>query len=192
MGILTREQIDGMGFFNVGENVRLSDKASYYNCANISIGNNSRIDDFCVIAAGEGGIQIGCFVHVAVFCSLMGRGKIFLDDFSGLSARVSVYSSSDDYTGLAMTNPTIPEQFTNVKHANVYIERHVIVGAGSVLLPGINIAQGTAIGALSLVTKSCEEFSVYTGNPAKRITRRKRGMLDLEKKFLASQAFDSH
>ncbi|HQQ62999.1 MAG TPA: acyltransferase [Pseudomonadales bacterium] len=192
MGILTREQIDGMGFFSVGENVRLSDRASYYNCANISIGNNSRIDDFCVIAAGEGGIQIGCFVHIAVFCSLIGRGKIVLDDFSGLSARVSVYSSSDDYTGLAMTNPTIPEQFTNVKHANVSIERHVIVGAGSVLLPGINIAQGTAIGALSLVTKSCEEFSVYTGNPAKRITRRKRGMLELEKKFLASQTFDSH
>ena len=40
---------------------------------------NSRIDDFCVLSAGEGGIEIGDYVHVAVFCMLIGAGKIKLE-----------------------------------------------------------------------------------------------------------------
>jgi dTDP-4-amino-4,6-dideoxy-D-glucose acyltransferase len=58
MGVLTRAQIDAMGFKSVGVNVNLSDRASFYNCANISIGDNVRIDDFCVLSAGAGGISV--------------------------------------------------------------------------------------------------------------------------------------
>ena len=50
MAWLTEEQLQEMGFKYIGENVKLSDKASYYNCDRISIGDNSRIDDFCVIS----------------------------------------------------------------------------------------------------------------------------------------------
>jgi dTDP-4-amino-4,6-dideoxy-D-glucose acyltransferase len=42
-----------MGFRHVGENCLLSDKASYYNCKNISIGSNTRIDDFSVLSTGD-------------------------------------------------------------------------------------------------------------------------------------------
>ena len=55
MAFLTEDQIKAMGFRYVGENCLLSDKASYYNCQNIRIGNNVRIDDFCVLSAGDGG-----------------------------------------------------------------------------------------------------------------------------------------
>src|SRR5690606_408256 len=118
MGILTRGQIEEMEFAKVGDNVFLSDKASYYNCKNIIIGDNVRIDDFCVISAGAGGIEIGSCVHIASHCSLVGAGKIIFNDFSGISSRVSIYSSSDDYSGSCMTNPTVPLLFRNVVHAD--------------------------------------------------------------------------
>ena len=187
MPLLSYETLHSMGFANIGTNVSVSDKASFYNCANIRLGNNCRIDDFCVLSAGEGGIYIGNYVHIAVYCSLIGQGKIQLSSFSGLSSRVSIYSSNDDYSGGFLTNPTIPNQFTNVKHQDVYLGKHVIVGSGSIILPGITLEEGVAIGALSLVTKNCNSFSIYAGNPVKFIKPRKKDLLALEQQLLNYQ-----
>lgn len=186
MAHLTRDTIEHMGFAAVGRNVMLSDKASFYNCAKISIGDNVRIDDFVVLAAGVGGIQIGQNVHIAVGSSLIGAGQITMRDFSGLSSRVSVYSSSDDYSGATLTNPTLPSEFTGVTNADVTLERHVIVGSGTVILPGVTLEEGVAVGALSLVRKNCLAFGIYAGNPARRIAERKRDLLELERRYLAS------
>jgi dTDP-4-amino-4,6-dideoxy-D-glucose acyltransferase len=183
MAILDRDAINRMGFASVGTNVRLSDRASYYNCPNISIGDNVRIDDFCVLSAGAGGIKIGSYIHIAVYSSLIGRETITLSDFCNLSSRVSIYSSSDDYSGEWMSNPTIPEEYTGVTHAPVVIGRHVIIGTGAVILPGVVIEDGAAIGALSLVKTRCEGFGIYCGAPLRRIGARKRRLLDLEKSF---------
>jgi acetyltransferase-like isoleucine patch superfamily enzyme len=185
MAILNSEAIEAMGFASVGQNVRISDRASFYNTSNIYLGNNVRIDDFCVLSAGVGGIYIGSNVHIAVYSSLIGAGKITLTDFCNISSRVSIYSSNDDYSGATMTNPTVPSQFTGVNHADVFIGKHVIVGCGSVILPGVSMQEGVAVGALSLVSKNCDAFGIYMGNPAKRIKERKRDLLELEKRFLA-------
>lgn len=180
MPMLSREAIEQMGFASLGKNVLISDRASFYGISRISMGNNVRIDDFCVLAAGVGGILIGNYIHIAVGSSLIGAGAIVMSDFSGLSSRVSIYSSSDDYTGATMTNPTVPSKYTGVTHAAVNIGRHVIVGSGSVILPGVVLEEGVAVGALSLVSKNCSSFGIYVGNPARRIAERKHDLLDLE------------
>ncbi|MGZ8250087.1 acyltransferase [Methylomagnum sp.] len=192
MPVLTHTELIEMGFAAIGNNVRISSHASIYNCHGISIGNNVRIDDFCVLSAGAGGISIGNYVHIAVGSSLIGAGKITISDFSGLSSRVSVYSSSDDYSGAAMTNPTVPSEYTKIKHADVYLGRHVIVGSGSVILPGVMLEDGVAIGALSLVQKNCSSFGIYSGVPARRIRERKQDLLKLEKKLLANHALPNN
>lgn len=187
MAMLPRDAIEKMGFASVGNNVQISDRASFYGISMIAVGNNVRIDDFCVLSAGVGGIVIGDNIHIAVYTSLIGAGKIMLSDFCNLSSRVSIYSSNDDYSGAFMTNPTIPGRYTGVTHADVFFGRHVIVGSGSVILPGVTLEDGVAVGALSLVTKDCEAFGIYTGNPARRIKERKRDLLELEKLFLAEK-----
>ena len=83
-----------------------------------------------------------------------------------------------------MTNPLVPAEFTNVTNADVSVGRHVIIGSGSVVLPGVTLEEGVAVGALSLVTKKCQSFGIYSGVPAKRIKERKRDFLELERKFL--------
>ena len=180
MAWLTTEQMLAMGFTSFGDNVLLSDKASYYNCKNIRLGSNVRVDDFCVLSAGDNGIDIGNYIHIAVFSSLIGAGNIQLADFCNISSRVSIYSSNDDYSGTAMTNPMVPSEFTNVTHADVKIGRHAIVGSGSIILPGVTLEEGVAVGALSLVKKDCLAFGIYMGSPAKRITERKRNLLAYE------------
>lgn len=187
MAMLSREAIEALGFASVGESVQLSDRASFYGAVRITLGNNVRIDDFCVLAAGVGGIVIGDYVHLAVSASLIGSGKITMSDFSGISSRVSIYSSSDDYSGATLTNPTVPSEYAGVTHADVFLGKHVIVGSGSVILPGVTLEEGVAVGALSLVHKRCDAFGIYAGNPARRIKGRKRDLLELERLCLASK-----
>ena len=187
MAILGREAIEALGFAFVGENVQISDRASFYGANRISLGSNVRIDDFCVLSAGVGGISIGDYVHIAVYSSLIGAGKVSLSDFCNISSRVAIYSSNDDYSGAAMTNPMVPNEYTGVTHADVFLDKHVIVGSGSVILPGVTLEEGVAVGALSLVQKNCEAFGIYAGNPARRIKDRKRDLLELEQRLIASK-----
>lgn len=188
MSFYSEGELAAIGFARVGRNVQISRKASFYGASRIEIGDYSRIDDFCVLSAGKGGIVIGRNVHIAVFSSLIGAERIELCDFSGLSSHVSVYSSNDDYSGAWMTNPTVPAEYTNVTSKPVRLERHVIVGAGSIVLPGVTIGEGTAVGSMSVVKRRCEPFSVYTGSPAKRMMARKTKFLELEEQLRAAEA----
>jgi acetyltransferase-like isoleucine patch superfamily enzyme len=183
MSFYSEQELRGLGLAKFGENVRISNKASIYNPRRIFIGNNVRIDDFCVLSAGEGGIDIGNYVHLAISCSLIGHGKITLSDFSGISSKASIYSSNDDYSGEFLTGPTVPKKFTNVEHADVFIGKHVIIGSGSIVLPGVTLEKGVAIGALSLISKSCAAFGIYVGIN-RRIGERKKNILELEKNLL--------
>lgn len=185
MAYYTEEQLKSLGFKYIGKNVKISTKASIYNFEQISIDDNSRIDDFCVIS---GKIKIGRNVHIAPFCLVAGVEKgIVFEDFSGLAYQVQVFTQSDDYSGKTMTNPTIPKKFKKEYMKEVIIGKHSIVGAGSIIMPGVVLAEGTSIGALSLVRKKTEEWSIYLGNPAKKIMNRKKDLLELEKQYLKDE-----
>lgn len=181
MSFLNKKELNDLGFKSLGENVLISDKCSIYNAKNISIGDNTRIDDFAILSAGEGGIEIGKYVHIACFATIIGKGKVIMKDYSGLSSKVSIYSSSDNYNGEFMTNPCLPENLTNTIHKDVTIGKHVVVGSGSVVLPGVILDDGCAVGAMSLVNKSVEGQFIIAGVPAKPIKPRKLNIFELEK-----------
>jgi acetyltransferase-like isoleucine patch superfamily enzyme len=185
MAYYTDEQLQQMGFKYIGKNVKISDKVSIYNYDQIEIGDHSRIDDFCVIS---GKIKIGKNVHIAPFCLVAGGEKgIIFEDFSGLAYQVQVFTQSDDYSGKTMTNPTVPTQYKNESKKEVIIGKHTIIGAGSIIMPGVTLAEGTSVGAMSLVRKSTEEWSIYVGNPAKKLTTRKKDLLALETKYFDNE-----
>jgi dTDP-4-amino-4,6-dideoxy-D-glucose acyltransferase len=172
----SKDDLLKIGFKSIGENVLISDKASIYNASEISIGNNVRIDDFCIISAGEGGINIGNYVHIACYAHLIGSGQIIIEDHAQISGKVSIYSSSDDFSGDYLVGPTVPSEFTNVKSLTVHLKKYVVLGCNSVVLPGVTIGEGTAIGALSLVSRSLPEYGIYGGNPLRLIKERTQGM----------------
>ncbi len=183
MAYLSEAELIEMGFAKLGENVLISNKCSIYNPHLISLGSNVRIDDFVIISPSEQPFEIGNYVHIATHCSLIGRASIKMNDFSGLSGRVSIYSSSDDYSGDFMTNPTVPAEYSNVISKPVELGKHVIVGAGAVILPGVSIGAGSAISALALVNRDIPSGVIAAGTPCRTIKPRKSGMLDLEKKL---------
>lgn len=188
MAFLARDQLLAMGFAALGDDVRISDRASFHNAAAISLGSGVRIDDFCVLSAGVGGIGIGSRVHIGAHSTLIGAGRMTLSDFTNLSGRVSIYSSSDEFHGAGLTGPMVPVEYRQVCDAPVHLGRHVIVGCGSVILPGAFLEDGVAVGALSLVKERCAGFGLYAGIPVKRIGERSRELLELERQLAGRTA----
>lgn len=179
---LSREEVMSIGFAKVGKDVNISRHCSIYSPGNISIGDHVRIDDFGILS---GNICIGNHVHIAAGVYLYGGdSRIELYDFSCLSSKVSVYAITDDYVGGYMTNPTIPSELRHVIKGPVIIEKHVVVGTGSVILPGVHIGEGASTGAMTLINKNLEPWGVFVGIPAKKInTRDKIAIKIAEEKF---------
>jgi acetyltransferase-like isoleucine patch superfamily enzyme len=185
MPFLNKDQIKSIGLKSVGCNVLISDKVSIYNPDLIEIGDHSRIDDYCVIS---GKVVIGRYVHIAVFCNVAGgESGVTFADFSGLAYACNVFSQSDDYSGESLTNPTVPDKYKREIKSPVIIGRHSIVGANSTIFPGVVLAEGTSVGANSMVTKSTQAWSVYFGSPAKRLKARKRELLKLELELISDE-----
>jgi acetyltransferase-like isoleucine patch superfamily enzyme len=147
------------------------DLAKVVNRENLQIGDNSQIDDFVFINAGEK-TTIGRYVHIASFCSVIGGGIFVMDDFSGLSCGCRIITASDDFTGAALTNPTVPSEFTQVSKSFVHIGKHAILGTNVVVFPGVTIGEGAAVGAGSIVRKDLLPWTVYAGVDCKKIKDR--------------------
>lgn len=174
-----------MGFKHIGKNVKISRKTSIYDISNISIDDYSRVDDFALLS---GKITIGKHVHIAAYTALFaGKAGIEVEDFCGISAHSCVYAVSDDYTGQALTNPTIPDKYKMVTEKRVIFKKHALVGAGSVVLPGVTVGEGASFGSMSLITKDAEPWMMYVGAPAKELRSRERVPLQLESKLLEEQ-----
>lgn len=180
MNYLSVGELAEVGFRSLGTDVLVSRKASIYGAERLQVGSHVRIDDYCVLSAGTGGISIGDFVHIGPLCGLYGEAPITIGDFCGLSSRVALYSSSDDFTGGSLTNPTVPEDLRRVTSRPIVMHRHGLVGSGSTLLPGTTLNEGAAVGAMSLVRGNLKEFTIYQGIPAKPLHARGRRALELE------------
>lgn len=173
---LDQSELNELPFASRGGNLLLHSRAILINIENISIGHNVRIDaDVTILATGP--VTIGSHVHIGAQCYLAGAAGISIGDFAGMSQGVKLYSASDDYSGEHLTNPTIPREHLGLTCGKITLGQHAIIGAGSVVLPGVNIADGCAVGALSLVRTSTEPWGIYAGIPATRRKERSRGLL---------------
>ncbi|MCG2462603.1 hypothetical protein K8352_17710 [Flavobacteriaceae bacterium F89] len=176
MAYYSDTELTAIGFRSIGSNVKISKKASFYDSQQISIGSNVRIDDFCILS---GNITLGNYIHISAYSALYGKYEIEMKDFTGLSPRCTVFSATDDFSGEYMISPMVPSELTNVNGGKVLIERFAQVGANTVILPNVVIAEGSAIGAMSLVRFSTKKWGIYAGIPSKFIKRRSQKILEL-------------
>lgn len=172
----SEEELSICGFRKYGERVKISRKCSLYNAEEIQVGNDVRIDDFCILS---GKITIEDHVHISAGVYLFGgdAGITFLHH-SSISSQSVVYAISDDYSGEYLTNSTVASEYRNVINAPVVIGAYSVIGAGTIILPGIILGEGCAVGAASLVTKNLKEWMLYKGTPAKEYKKRSRKLLE--------------
>lgn len=135
----------------------------------LSVGKNCRIDDGCIFT---GNVEIGDYVHVGPYCVFHGGGGIKVGDYSGFSGGCMIYTTSDDFSGNFLFGPNLPDDVRNVKTVPLEIGRYVIFGARSTVITVNHIPDGVAIGAHALLMKEPKAWSIYAGNPARKIKER--------------------
>jgi acetyltransferase-like isoleucine patch superfamily enzyme len=171
---LSVEEIRALGFKSVGKCVKISRNAKFYSPDKIEIGNNVRIDDFCILS---GNIKLGSNIHISPYVVLYGAMGIELEDYTGISARTTVYSAMDDFSGEYLVGPVHPEGSTNVTGGKVLIKKYTQIGAHCLVFPNITIGEGVAVGACSMVKSSLEPWAIYFGMPARKFKDRAKDLI---------------
>ena len=172
----SEEELSGLGLNSYGINVRISRYARIYSPCNISIGDNVRIDDFCILS---GHITIGSNIHISAYVALYGSLGIELEDYTGISQRTTIFSAMDDFSGNYLIGPIHPMERTNVTGGPVYLRKYSQIGAHSLIFPNIEIGEGSVIGACSMVKSDIKPWTINVGIPTKEIKKRSKNQLDL-------------
>ncbi len=142
-----------------GKNCKISNKVIFLGAKNIYLGNNVRIDDYCIINGLDGYIKISDNTKIGSFCYLLGSAGITIGKDCNISQGVKIYSKSNNYKVRSIT-----QYLKKVKISN-----NVIIGSNSVLLPGADIGEECRIGALTLISKKIKKKTLTYGKITKKI-----------------------
>lgn len=175
------EELLSMGFRSIGEGCLISRKASLYGIGDMVLGNNVRIDDFCILS---GNIILGSNIHISAYVALYGAEGIEFEDFTGISARSTIYSAMDDFSGDYLVGPIHPDCCTHVTGGKVVIKKYSQIGAHTLVFPNLTIGEGCMVGACSMVKHSLEPWGIYYGIPAIWHKERKKNMVNLSYKSI--------
>lgn len=169
----------------IGKNVTIYPSAKIINSPNISLGDEVVIDDFCFLYGVGDGIEIGSFCHVTVGSILQAGGLLKMGDFSAVAHRCTVLAGTDDYHGDGFIGLKVLNKYRKTEFSPVTIGRHAHIRTGTIILPGVTIGEGCAVGAGSLVLKDLPAWTICWGSPCKahRI-RPSEKLLKMEDAFL--------
>lgn len=157
-----------------GKNVIIGKTVRIRKPEEVSIGDNTIIDDFTYISCG---MTIGSNCHIASNVTISGgEGHFYMDDYSTLSNHTSVHCASSDYKKVSLDLPSVPEhERFGGEVGDVRIGKYVVVGAHSTILPNTNIPEGVAFGAYSLIKNmDFKEYHLYGGIPIRLLCERER------------------
>jgi len=177
-------EFDYSSLRSCGEDVFISPRVEFRRPHLISVGNHVAIDSGVYITTEA---VIGDYTHISPYITVIGgaKSKLIVEDFVTIAAGSRIIAGSDKFMGQGFTSVTVPEEFRDeVEFSTIRICKFAGIGTNVVIMPGVTIAEGSVIGACSLVTKDTEPWTVYMGVPAKPIKiRPKEKMLAYAKKL---------
>ena len=153
---------------DIGEDVYIDKNAILKHPSVCRIGSHNAIDGGVSIATS---LEMGNYIHIAPNVTVIGgkASKLILEDFSFIAAGTRVVCGSEDYTGLGLVGPTIPAKYRTINYTTIKFERFSGCGVNCSIMPGVTLAEGSILGANSLLTKDTEPWTIYVGSPAKPV-----------------------
>lgn len=175
------EELNNFDFKSIGNDCKISRKASFHGTQNISIGNNVRVDDFCILSSN---IILSLNIHISAYMALYGAEEIKLEDYTGMSPRCMIYSAMDDFSGDFLIGPIHPEEYIDVTGGKALVKKYSQIGANSVIFPNLTISEGVVVGACSMVKQNLALWGIYAGILVRKLKDRAMSMLKfvIEKK----------
>ncbi len=156
--------------FTLKRSTRIGSSVVFLDKKNLTIGDNCWIGHHSIIDSSNG-VRIGDGVQLAGFNGIYSH-----------SSHNSIRYCGSDFINVAHT-----ERYGYVR-GSVEIGDYSFIGAGAIILPGVNIGKGCVIGAGSIVNISIPDFSIAVGVPV-RITG---SVLDADARHFSNDYVKAH
>jgi len=129
----------------------------------IKIGKNFKIWQNCVISVSRGEIQIGNNGLLGVGSIIIGGNcQVKIGNNVAIAPHCKLFACSHHY----YNENVVTESYIE---GDITINNNVLIGAGVIILPNVNIGEGAVIAAGSVVTKNVDSNNIVGGVPAKII-----------------------
>ena len=129
----------------------------YKNIFLMKVGKNTKIRGFVEFSA-PWNIEIGENTMIGQECKFDGRNGLYIGNNVNISDCTAIWTEQHDIND---------ENFAcNNSGGKVILEDRVWLGFRSIVLPKCHIKEGTVVASGAIVTKDCDEFSLYAGIPA--------------------------
>jgi len=170
-----------------GQDVRISDQVCIRSPHLVSVGDHVAIDSFTHITTA---LELGNYIHIGPHVSIIGGSKtaFIMRDFAAVAAGCRIICASDEVIlGTGIAAPFVPARFRNVvRSAPVIMEKHSVLFTNCVVMPGVRLGEGAVAAACSVIKEDLEPWTVYQGDPAVAVCRRRsKHVLELEAELLA-------
>jgi dTDP-4-amino-4,6-dideoxy-D-glucose acyltransferase len=154
----------------IGTDVRISKKAEITRPEIVSLGSHIAIDSWVYISTQ---LEAGDYIHIAPSVTILGgKGSLLkMGNFTNIGTGSRVVCATDDFKQ-GMISPVVPLKYRTIFNKPVIFEDYATLGVNCVVLPGVTLAEGTIVGANSLITKSTKPWTIYAGSPAREIGSR--------------------
>lgn len=150
-----------------GNNVYIGRNVIFTNPKKVILGDNVRIDPFCLITTE---LEVGSYAQICSHAVLGGgaQHKITLGKWNFIGYGSKLFCASEDYSG---EYGPVNEFWGNNKifRGNITFKDYSGIASDVVVLPEVTFPEGCTIGASSFVYSKSEllEWSVFLGNPLK-------------------------
>ncbi len=132
---------------------------------NVKIYNKDQVNIFgCIIGDNS---FVGPFVEITRN-TVIGKNCI-IESHSFLCDSVTLEDDVFIGHGAMFTNDLYPIVGTKVEYLKTLVKRGVSIGTNATIVGGVTIGEYSVIGAGAVVTKDVDDYSIYAGNPAKKL-----------------------
>jgi galactoside O-acetyltransferase len=148
-----------------GNNVMIGHNVIFTNPKKVILGDNVRIDPFCLITTE---LEVGSYAQICSHAVLGGgsQHKITLGKWNFIGYGSKLFCASEDYSG---EFGPVNEYWggNRIFRGDITFKDFSGIASDVMVLPGVSFPEGCTIGAKSFVYSNIElkEWSIYIGNP---------------------------
>ncbi len=157
------------GNVKIGKKVYIDSGAEVVASGNeeITIGDNSFILRGSLLYPYGGRISIGQNVNINPYCLIYGAGGLTIGDNVMIATSCVIIPSSHNHD-----RTDIPMTFQGITCKGIKIGNDVWLGARVVVTDGVEIGEGSIIGAGAIVSRNIPPYSIAVGVPARVVKSR--------------------
>lgn len=152
-------------------NVLIDQNVFFAHPAGVELSEFSYIDKNVIIMSATA--KVGRRVHIAPRVFVSGGGDFEIENYACIATGSNVITSTEVLKdGARCSGPMVSAEQRNVYRGKVTIRKDAFIGPNVTLLPGVTVAQGAVAGAGVTIAKSTDEWGIYVGARAEKLSSR--------------------